>query len=111
MKNLTKLFMAVVAGMLAFSCVTDATEDLGVNLGEGQTTTISIALDDEARSLCALAVHPFNHSCNGEVEPINFENGTLKTEFGNYKLQWIESIRKNEQAPFEKGKDHLLQAV
>ena len=50
MKNLTKLFMAVVAGMLTFSCVTDTTEDLGVSLGEGQTTTISIALDDEART-------------------------------------------------------------
>ena len=50
MKNLTKIFMAVMAGMLAFSCVTDITEDLGVNLGEGQTTTISIALDDEART-------------------------------------------------------------
>ena len=50
MKNLTKIFMAVVAGMLAFSCVTDITEDLGVNLGEGQTTTISIALDDDART-------------------------------------------------------------
>ena len=33
MKNLTKIFMAVVAGMFAFSCVTDTTEDLGVELG------------------------------------------------------------------------------
>ena len=32
MKNLTKIFMAVVAGMFAFSCVTDTTEDLGVNI-------------------------------------------------------------------------------
>ena len=32
MKNLTKIFMAVVAGMFAFSCVTDTTEDLGVKL-------------------------------------------------------------------------------
>lgn len=62
------------------------------------------ALDDEARSVCALAVHPFNHSCKGEVEPINFENGTLRTEFGNYKLKWIEAIRKKGNAPFEKGK-------
>ena len=62
------------------------------------------ALDDEARSVCALAVHPFNHSCNGEVEPINFENGTLRKEFGNYKLKWIEAIRKKGNAPFEKGK-------
>ena len=44
MKNLTKLFMAVVAGMLAFSCVTDTTEDQAVQLGAGQTT-LSISLD------------------------------------------------------------------
>ena len=35
MKNLTKIFMAVVAGMFAFSCVTDTTEDLGVNIEAG----------------------------------------------------------------------------
>ena len=46
MKNLAKLFMAVVAGMLAFSCVTDTTEDLGVNLGEGQSTTLTLSLGD-----------------------------------------------------------------
>ena len=46
MKNLTKIFMAVVAGMFAFSCVTDTTEDLGVKVGghEGVTTlTLSMA--------------------------------------------------------------------
>ncbi len=46
MKTLAKIFMAVVAGVLAFSCVTDTTEDLGVNLGEGQSTTIGISLED-----------------------------------------------------------------
>ena len=35
MKNLAKIFMAVAAGIFAFSCVTDATEDLGVKI-EGQ---------------------------------------------------------------------------
>lgn len=61
-------------------------------------------LDDRARSVCALAVHPFNHSCNGNIEPINFENGTLLKEFENYKLRWFESIRKNVEPPFESGK-------
>ena len=47
MKNLTKIFMAVVAGMFAFSCVTDATGDLApevdVNGGNGQhSLTISL---------------------------------------------------------------------
>ena len=46
MKTFTRLFMAVVAGMLAFSCVTDTTEDLGVNLGEGQSTTLTLSLGD-----------------------------------------------------------------
>ena len=45
MKALFKLFLAVAAGMFALSCVTDATEDLGVNLG-GQTTEISISLEE-----------------------------------------------------------------
>ena len=62
------------------------------------------ALDKETRSMCALAIHPFNHSCNGEVEPINFENGTIKTEFPNYPIQWFDAIRKNQKPPFEKGK-------
>ena len=35
MKKFTKIFMAVVAGMFAFSCVTDATEDLGTEVGKG----------------------------------------------------------------------------
>ena len=42
--------MAVVAGMFAFSCVTDTTEDLGVNLGEGQTT-LSISLEESRTHL------------------------------------------------------------
>ena len=46
MKTFTRLFMAVVAGVLAFSCVTDTTEDLGVNLGEGQSTTLTLSLGD-----------------------------------------------------------------
>ena len=44
MKNLAKIFITVVAGVLAFSCVTDITEDQAVQLGSGQTT-LSISLD------------------------------------------------------------------
>ena len=40
MKNLTKIFMAVAA-LVAVSCTTDVTEDLGVHLnGTGQTALI-----------------------------------------------------------------------
>ena len=41
MKNLTKIFMAVAA-LVAFSCTTDTTEDLGVNLGGKTTLTFSL---------------------------------------------------------------------
>ena len=36
---------------MAFSCVTDTTEDLGVNLGEGQSTTISLSLEESRTHL------------------------------------------------------------
>ena len=46
MKNLTKIFMAVVAGMFAFSCVTDTTEDLGIKVeGQGGVTELSVSLE------------------------------------------------------------------
>ena len=51
MKTISKLFMAVVAGMLAFSCVTDTTDDLGVNLGEGQSTTLTLSLEESRTHL------------------------------------------------------------
>ena len=36
---------------MAFSCATDTTDDLGVNLGEGQKTVISISLDESRTHL------------------------------------------------------------
>ena len=61
-------------------------------------------LDDATRSMCALAVHPFDHNCKGEKQPINFENGTLRKEFGNYRVTWFDAIRKKTNPPFDKGK-------
>ena len=53
MKKLTKIFMAVVAGMFAFSCVTDTTEDLGVTLelSKGKTTTLQVSLEESRTHL------------------------------------------------------------
>ena len=51
MKNLTKIFMAVVAGMFAFSCVTDATEDLGIEVGKGGVTEITVSLEESRTQL------------------------------------------------------------
>ena len=51
MKNLTKIFMAVVAGMFAFSCVTDTTEDLGVKLeGQGGVYEVAISLAEATKT-------------------------------------------------------------
>ncbi|MBE6194796.1 MAG: hypothetical protein E7140_03580 [Rikenellaceae bacterium] len=49
MKKLQKLFMAVAA-VAAVGCTTDVTEDLGVNLNEGQTT-LTLSLDDTRTQL------------------------------------------------------------
>lgn len=46
MKNLTKIFTVVMAGLLAFSCATDSTEDLGVNAGGNGLTTFTVSLED-----------------------------------------------------------------
>ncbi len=48
MKNLTRIFTAVVAGMFAFSCVTDTTEDLGIQIEGGGKTTTEVVISMEA---------------------------------------------------------------
>ena len=68
MKTFTRLFITVVAGMLAFSCVTDTTEDLGVNLGEGQSTTIDISLEESRTHLGVKAP-------NGTEYPLYWSEG------------------------------------
>ncbi len=52
MKNLAKIFMAVVAGMFTFSCVTDTTEDLGIEVGKGGgKTQITLSLEESRTQL------------------------------------------------------------
>lgn len=46
MKTFTKILMAIAAGMFAFSCVTDTTEDLGVQLGNAGQTVIDLSLEE-----------------------------------------------------------------
>ena len=51
MKNLTKIFMAVAVAMFAFSCVQDATEDLGVSI-EGQgVKELTLSLEESRTHL------------------------------------------------------------
>ena len=64
MYKLTKLFVAVVAGAFALSCVTDTTEDLGVKLG-GQTE-ITLSLEQSRTQLGEKA---------GEVYPLIWSEG------------------------------------
>lgn len=62
------------------------------------------SLDDETKSKCALAIHPFDHGCNGAGQPINFEDGNVFKEFPHLSVRWLDSIRGKCEAPFEKGK-------
>ena len=51
MKNLTKIFMAVAVAMLAFACVTDTTEDLGIKV-EGQGgVELTLSLEESRTQL------------------------------------------------------------
>ena len=51
MKNLTKIFMAVAVALFAFSCVQDATEDLGIKV-EGQgVTELTLSLEESRTHL------------------------------------------------------------
>ncbi len=54
MKNLTKIFMMVVAGMFAFSCVTDTTNDINPELGLGDVkgeTSLTVSLEESRTHL------------------------------------------------------------
>ena len=53
MKNLTKIFFAIAAGIFAFSCVADATDDLGVQVGgaNGATVELSLSLEESRTQL------------------------------------------------------------
>ena len=62
-------------------------------------------LDDETRALSALLVHPYNHSGLAKDQPVPFEGGMLTEHLGDYyKLEWLESIRKDAKPPVPRGK-------
>ena len=61
-------------------------------------------LDDQTRSMSALAIHPFAHEGTGDTQPIKFENGVLREAFPEYTLKWLDSIRGKCEPPFERGK-------
>ena len=54
MKNLMKIFFAVAAGVFALACTTDATDDLGVQVGNGvngATVELSLSLEESRTQL------------------------------------------------------------
>ena len=62
------------------------------------------ALDGETKSKSALLVHPFDHGCFGEGQPVNFPNGNINEVFKDFSINWFDSIRGKCETPFPKGK-------
>ncbi len=81
MKNLTKIFTAVVAGLLAFSCVTDTTEDLGVQIGKSGISEIAVSLENSRTQLGEKAdgVYPLYWS-EGDAIAVNGVASTALSE-------------------------------
>ena len=65
MRNFTKIFMAVVA-LVAVSCTTDTTEDLGVKFDKQNLTEITLSLEESRTQLGEKA---------GEVYPLLWSEG------------------------------------
>ncbi len=84
MKNLTKIFMAVAVAMFAFSCVTDTTEDLGIEVGKGGVTEITVSLEESRTQLGEKAdgKYPLYWS-EGDQIAINGVASAALTEGGN----------------------------
>lgn len=61
-------------------------------------------MDETARSLCALAVNPYDHSGKNTAQPITFENGMLKEAFPDFRVRWLNAIRGKCPYPIERGK-------
>ena len=73
MKNLTKIFLAVAVAMFAFACVTDTTEDLGIQINKGGgITELSLSLEESRTHLGEKAegVYPLYWS-DGDAIAVN----------------------------------------
>ena len=72
MKNFAKIFTAIVVAFAAYSCVADATEDLGVNINVVGQNSLTLSLDETRVQLGEKAegVYPLYWS-NGDQIAVN----------------------------------------
>lgn len=61
-------------------------------------------MDEQTKAKSALIVHPYDHCCNPNGQPVQFESATLWERFGDYQVKWLNAIRNNEEPFVEKGK-------
>ena len=95
MKNLTKIFMAVVAGMFAFSCVTDTTVDSNPTfeseVGEVKTVlSVGIANSEELRTQLggyANGKYPMYWSNGDQISVNGVESNSLVLEEGEKSVE------------------------
>jgi len=81
MRNFAKIFTAIVEAFAAYSCVADATEDLGVQVGNGEgKTTITLSLEESRTQLGEKTgdVYPLYWSAGDQIAV----NGTASTALG-----------------------------
>ena len=80
MKNLTKIFVAVALLFAGFACTTDATEDLGVNVG-GQTT-LTFSLEESRTQLGEKAdgIYPLYWSVEDQLSVNGIASAALSAE-------------------------------
>lgn len=61
-------------------------------------------LDEQTKAKSAFIVHPYNHGCTPNLQPVQFENATPTEKFGDYQVKWLNAIRDGKPPFVETGK-------
>ena len=61
-------------------------------------------LDESTKEKCALIVHPYDHGCYADGQPIKFENATLRDKVGDHVVKWLNHVRGKGESPVKTGK-------
>ena len=77
MKNLAKIFMAITVGLFAFSCATDTTENLGIEVGKGDGMELVLSLEGARTQLGEKAdgIYPVYWSQGDKISVNGVESG------------------------------------